>query len=70
MSNHVTHERLHEIANLRKASEATEWPHIRKCSDCSTQLIEFVREAVIAEGERLKAIKEAINSDSKNESVD
>ena len=41
---HVSSERLRELAHLEQLSQESEWPHICRCNICASQLLEFVRE--------------------------
>ena len=47
---HVSSERLRELAQVEQLSQESEWSHICRCNVCASQLLEFVRE--ILDGQR------------------
>ena len=58
MTAHVPRERLDEIGQADTLSKQPEWSHIRECTFCSNQLLEFVRNNVEAQRESIDAMKQ------------
>ena len=71
MADHVPRERLYEIAHGSELSQQPEWPHIRKCDVCRSQLLEFVLDLVRADEELKKTLQETMEDPlPKEESAD
>ena len=55
MSEHITRERLYELAQQSMVVGEPEWKdHIRGCMECGRQFVEFVKEKAEASKEKAR----------------